>query len=121
MAEFLRGVDVLVDMLPSSEENKGFIGREELGLMKVRCRSSILSRSALSLTECRLPRAHALQDTAILINVGRGDTIDQEALVEALRNSLEDGEGSAGSKRVGDSEVEMKEEGRLRIWGAALE
>ncbi|WP_193105665.1 NAD(P)-dependent oxidoreductase [Brachybacterium sp. FME24] len=50
-------VDVLIDILPASEQTAGAVGREVLA---------------------------ALPDHAILINVGRGTTVDQVALREAL-------------------------------------
>ncbi|MFC7456100.1 NAD(P)-dependent oxidoreductase [Brachybacterium sp. GCM10030267] len=50
-------VDVLIDILPSTEQTAGAIGREVLA---------------------------ALPDHAVLINVGRGTTVDQAALREAL-------------------------------------
>jgi phosphoglycerate dehydrogenase-like enzyme len=62
----LPGTDVLIDILPASETTAGAVGREVLA---------------------------ALPDHAILINVGRGATVDQSALLEAL----EEGRlGSAG-------------------------
>ena len=50
-----------------------------------------------------------MQDDAIFINVGRGETVDQDALQEALENSL-----AAQGPTTGKS-------GTLRILGAALE
>ncbi|HEX7352220.1 NAD(P)-dependent oxidoreductase [Brachybacterium sp.] len=59
-------VDVLIDILPATEQTTGAVGREVLA---------------------------ALPDHAILINVGRGATVDQDA----LRQALEAGTlGSAG-------------------------
>ncbi|KAK4056191.1 hypothetical protein OIO90_002632 [Microbotryomycetes sp. JL221] len=54
---FLKACDVVVNMLPSAPENVGFFGREQFRAMK---------------------------DSSLFINVGRGDTVDQAALVEAL-------------------------------------
>jgi phosphoglycerate dehydrogenase-like enzyme len=53
----LPDVDVLINILPASEQTAGAVGREELA---------------------------ALPDHAILVNVGRGTTVDQVALREAL-------------------------------------
>ncbi|GAA1309010.1 NAD(P)-dependent oxidoreductase [Brachybacterium tyrofermentans] len=50
-------VDVLIDILPASEQTAGAVGREALA---------------------------ALPDHAIFVNVGRGATVDQTALREAL-------------------------------------
>ena len=50
-------VDVLIDILPATEETAGAVGREVLA---------------------------ALPDHAIVLNVGRGTTVDQAALREAL-------------------------------------
>jgi D-2-hydroxyacid dehydrogenase (NADP+) len=59
-------VDFLVLLVPSTSETHCMIGREELSLMK---------------------------DTAYLINVSRGDVIDQDALVEALKEKRIAGAG----------------------------
>ncbi|ORY80722.1 hypothetical protein BCR35DRAFT_352483 [Leucosporidium creatinivorum] len=80
---FLQECDVVVNMLPSSEGNRGFVGKEEFGVMK---------------------------DTALFINPGRGDTIDQEALVSALQASLEATEpptGLGGSLRIAGASLDV--------------
>ena len=55
--EALPEVDVLIDILPATEQTAGIVGREVLA---------------------------ALPDHAVLLNVGRGATVDQVALREAL-------------------------------------
>lgn len=49
------------------------------------------------------------QDSAVFVNAGRGETIDQNALVEALQNSLKATDEPTGAT------------GTLRILGASLE
>ncbi len=57
---FLREVDVLSLHIPLTAENKNFIGKKELAVMK---------------------------KSAIIINTARGEVIDQDALYEALKNN----------------------------------
>ncbi|KAL8276089.1 hypothetical protein RQP46_011504 [Phenoliferia psychrophenolica] len=57
--EFLGECDVVVNMLPISEQTHHFIGKGELCAMK---------------------------DNALLVNAGRGETIDTIALIEALES-----------------------------------
>lgn len=59
-------VDVLIDILPATEATAGAVGREVLA---------------------------ALPDHALLVNVGRGATVDQEALREALEAGTLGGAG----------------------------
>lgn len=59
-------VDVLIDILPATEQTAGVVGREVLA---------------------------ALPDHAVLINVGRGATVDQVALREALEAGTLGGAG----------------------------
>lgn len=56
--DVLEGADFLVLTLPGTEETRGLMGREELARMK---------------------------ETAVLVNVGRGELVDEEALARALR------------------------------------
>ena len=58
ISEFTAGVDVLVIVLPSTSQTRGLYGRELLAMMKPQ---------------------------ALLINVGRGAIIDDDALVEVLK------------------------------------
>ena len=79
---FLQECDILVNLLPSAPENVNYLGRDEIMAMK---------------------------DTALLINVGRGDTIDQDgALLEALRAGLDGStpSGASGTLRIGGAAVE---------------
>ncbi|KAM0792727.1 hypothetical protein ACM66B_002505 [Microbotryomycetes sp. NB124-2] len=80
---FLRECDILVNLLPSAPENVNFVDRRRLELMK---------------------------NSSFLINVGRGDTIDQDALVEALR---------AGAEH--DYALAEADTAELRLAGAALD
>lgn len=56
--DVLEGADFLVLTLPGTEETRGLMGRDELARMK---------------------------ETAVLVNVGRGELVDEEALARALR------------------------------------
>lgn len=78
---FLASCDVVVNTLPSCAANCGLVGEEELRAMK---------------------------GDALLINIGRGDTVDTFKLVEALLARPAEGE-------------ELDARGSLRIGGAALE
>ncbi|GJN89358.1 hypothetical protein Rhopal_002338-T1 [Rhodotorula paludigena] len=80
--EFLARCDVLVNVLPDSTATRGFIGREELKAMK---------------------------GNAIYVNVGRGTTTDQEALIEALQMQKEEGEedSAPGSLRIGAAALDV--------------
>lgn len=80
-AEFFAQVDVVLVSLPSSPATFHFIGEKAL---------------------------KALKGNAIVVNIGRGDTVDQERLVEALGASALDGEAEDAT-------------GSLRIAGASLE
>jgi phosphoglycerate dehydrogenase-like enzyme len=64
--EILRASDFLTVTLPMTAHTRGFIGRDEIGLM----------------------RPHAY-----IVNVGRGEVIDQSALIEALREKRIGGAG----------------------------
>lgn len=79
--EFLAQCDVVVNVLPDSTATRGFIGREELKAMK---------------------------GNAIYVNVGRGTTTDQEALIKALQSQKEDREedSASGSLRIGAAALE---------------
>lgn len=62
----LRESDVLMIATPLSQQTRGLIGREQLALMK---------------------------PTAVIINVGRGKIIDEDALIEAVENGRLAGAG----------------------------
>jgi phosphoglycerate dehydrogenase-like enzyme len=57
--ELLPGADVVVITLPLTEETRGLVSRERIAAMK---------------------------DGAIVVNVGRGGVVDEDALVDALRS-----------------------------------
>ncbi|MFD2368717.1 2-hydroxyacid dehydrogenase [Brevibacillus sp. GCM10020057] len=66
LEELLRQSDFVVLMIPLSEETTHFMGREQFALMK---------------------------ESAIFINTSRGKTVDEEALIEALREGRIRGAG----------------------------
>ena len=78
---FFSACDVVVNTLPDSEHTRGFIGEEELEAMK---------------------------GDAIYVNIGRGTTTNQEALVKALQAKPKDGEeeGATGTLRIGGASLE---------------
>jgi phosphoglycerate dehydrogenase-like enzyme len=59
LAEFLGSVDAVVVSVPLTEETRGIIGKDALA---------------------------AMRPGAVLVNVGRGPTVDEEALYDALKN-----------------------------------
>ncbi|POY75847.1 hypothetical protein BMF94_0929 [Rhodotorula taiwanensis] len=81
LLSFFSTCDIVVNTLPDSEHTRGFVGEEELKAMK--------------------------GDT-IYVNIGRGTTTNQEALVKALQ------------AKKGDDEEESAT-GTLRIGGASLD
>ncbi|UCD36831.1 MAG: D-2-hydroxyacid dehydrogenase [Fidelibacterota bacterium] len=60
LADFLAGSDYLVNILPSTPATRGFLSGEVL---------------------------KACRDTAVFINIGRGDVIDEASLVKAVQHS----------------------------------
>ena len=78
---FFSACDVVVNTLPDSEHTRGFIGEAELEAMK---------------------------GDAIYVNIGRGTTTNQEALVKALQAKPKDGEeeGATGTLRIGGASLE---------------
>ncbi|GAA5899574.1 hypothetical protein JCM8208_000595 [Rhodotorula glutinis] len=80
--DFFAACDIVVNTLPDSEATRGFVGREELKAMK---------------------------GDAIYVNIGRGTTTDQEALVEALEAKAGDGEdeGATGTLRIGGASLDV--------------
>ncbi|GAA5992146.1 hypothetical protein JCM10908_001787 [Rhodotorula pacifica] len=79
---FLSVCDIVVNTLPDNEHTRGFIGEEELKAMK---------------------------GDAIYVNIGRGTTTDQEALVKALQAKKGDGEdeGATGTLRIGGASLDV--------------
>jgi phosphoglycerate dehydrogenase-like enzyme len=59
LAEFLGSIDAVVVSMPLTEETRGIIGKDALA---------------------------AMRPGAVLVNVGRGPTVDEEALYDALKN-----------------------------------
>ncbi|KAI5477777.1 D-isomer specific 2-hydroxyacid dehydrogenase [Pseudohyphozyma bogoriensis] len=82
--EFASKCDVVVVTLPSAPENKKFINEEFFKAMK---------------------------GDALFVNIGRGDTVDQEKLVEALQAKPAEGEllGATGSLRIGGASLDVTE------------
>ncbi|KAI5477778.1 D-isomer specific 2-hydroxyacid dehydrogenase [Pseudohyphozyma bogoriensis] len=80
--EFASRADVVIDTLPSSAENVDFINEEFLKAMK---------------------------GDALFVNIGRGDTVDQEKLVEALQATRGEGEleGATGTLRIGGASLDV--------------
>ncbi|GAA6010595.1 hypothetical protein JCM10207_007754 [Rhodosporidiobolus poonsookiae] len=76
---FLSASDVVVNMMPASSSTYRFIGRDELVAMK---------------------------DNALFVNAGRGTTVDQEALVEALSLKLPR-TGKPGSLAIGGAALDV--------------
>lgn len=85
LQEFYATADVVVNSLPSTDETRGFVGEEAFRAMK---------------------------DDAVFVNIGRGDTVDQEVMIRALEAGLQ----SADNK----TETEGKK-GNLRIAAASLD
>jgi phosphoglycerate dehydrogenase-like enzyme len=82
LAEFYATADVVVNSLPATEETKGFVGEEAFRVMK---------------------------DDALFVNIGRGDTVDQETMIRALEAGLQEPTASNNGK------------GNLRIGAASLD
>ncbi|KAK4057480.1 hypothetical protein OIO90_001549 [Microbotryomycetes sp. JL221] len=82
--EFFSRADVVVNTLPDSPQTRDFVGRDQLKAMK---------------------------GNAVLCNIGRGTTIDQQALVEALqaKRSEDEAEDATGSLRVGGASLDVTE------------
>jgi phosphoglycerate dehydrogenase-like enzyme len=78
---FFSACDVVVNTLPDSEATRGFVGEKELKAMK---------------------------GDAIFVNIGRGTTVVQEKLVEALKGVQAEGEeeGARGTLRIGGASLE---------------
>lgn len=78
---FFSACDVVVSTLPDSEATRGFVGEKELRAMK---------------------------GDAIFVNIGRGTTVVQDKLIEALKGVQAEGEeeGATGSLRIGGASLE---------------
>ncbi|SCZ92444.1 BZ3500_MvSof-1268-A1-R1_Chr5-2g07862 [Microbotryum saponariae] len=79
----LNRADIVLNLLPSSADTRGIMGRNEFEQMK---------------------------DYAIYLNLGRGDTNDQDALAEALKASLEAEDepmGQTGSLRIAGASIDV--------------
>ncbi|SCV72488.1 BQ2448_4025 [Microbotryum intermedium] len=79
----LNRADIVLNLLPSSADTRGIIGRTEFEQMK---------------------------DDAVYLNLGRGDTNDQDALAEALKASLEaedEPTGKTGSLRIAGASIDV--------------
>lgn len=84
LAEFYATADVVVNSLPATDETRGFVGEDAFRRMK---------------------------DDAVFVNIGRGDTVDQETMIRALEAGLQ--EPATG--------VEKSGKGNLRIGAASLD
>lgn len=71
-----------MNSLPATDETRGFVGEEAFRRMK---------------------------DDAVFVNIGRGDTVDQETMIRALEAGLQESTASDGKK------------GNLRIGAASLD
>ncbi|KAK4052728.1 hypothetical protein OIV83_002015 [Microbotryomycetes sp. JL201] len=80
--EFCARADIIVNTLPESESTRYFFGK---------------------------PQFEAMKGDAILINIGRGTTVDQEALVKALQaqRSEEEPEDATGTLRIGGTSLDV--------------
>ncbi|GAA6060938.1 hypothetical protein JCM10212_003846 [Sporobolomyces blumeae] len=81
---FFSACDVVVNTLPDSEHTKKFVGRDELRAMK---------------------------GDAVYVNIGRGTTTDQDALVEALEAEAgpDEKEDATGTLRIGGASLDVTE------------
>ncbi|KAM0786820.1 hypothetical protein ACM66B_002251 [Microbotryomycetes sp. NB124-2] len=80
--EFCARADIVVNTLPESESTRGFFSKVHFKAMK---------------------------GNAVLVNIGRGTTVDQEALVEALqaKQGEDESEDATGSLRVGGASLDV--------------
>jgi phosphoglycerate dehydrogenase-like enzyme len=88
LAEFYATADVVVNSLPSTEETKGFVAEQAFRDMR---------------------------DDAVFVNIGRGDTVDQEIMTQALEAGLQ------SSSLSDDKSATTKPNGNLRISAASLD
>ncbi|GAA5909971.1 hypothetical protein JCM6882_008415 [Rhodosporidiobolus microsporus] len=82
--QFFADCDVVINTLPDSEATRGFVGEEEFKAMK---------------------------GDGVYVNIGRGTTTDQEALVKALQAKPAEGEAedATGSLRIGGASLDVTE------------
>ena len=87
LAAFYANADVVVNSLPATDETRGFVDEGAFRRMK---------------------------DDAVFVNIGRGDTVDQETMIRALE---------AGLHAPGDADTvtEKPDKGNLRIGAASLD
>lgn len=85
LAEFYATADVVVNSLPSTEETKGFVGEQAFRDMR---------------------------DDAVFVNIGRGDTVNQDVMIQALE---------AGLQSSSNADVTSKPNGNLQINAASLD
>ncbi|KAJ9113874.1 hypothetical protein QFC19_000067 [Naganishia cerealis] len=88
LAEFYGAADVLVNSLPSTEETRGFVAEQAFRDMR---------------------------DDAVFVNIGRGDTVDQDVMIQALEAGLKFSTGS------GSDDGKPSDKGNLRISAASLD
>ncbi|KAJ9117000.1 hypothetical protein QFC22_004658 [Naganishia vaughanmartiniae] len=86
LAEFYATADVVVNSLPSTDETKGFVGDRAFRDMR---------------------------DDGVFVNIGRGDTVDQDVMIQALEAGLQASSSSA--------EAKGKPNGNLQISAASLD
>ncbi|GAA5877694.1 hypothetical protein JCM8547_003800 [Rhodosporidiobolus lusitaniae] len=82
--DFFGACDVVINTLPDSVRTRGCMGVEELSAMK---------------------------GDSVYVNIGRGTTTDQEALVEALSAQPQEGEAedAVGTLRIGGASLDVTE------------
>ncbi|GAA5880407.1 hypothetical protein JCM16303_003932 [Sporobolomyces ruberrimus] len=80
--EFFFSCDVVINTLPDSEQTRGFVGKEQFKAMK---------------------------GDGVYVNIGRGTTTDQEALVEALKaeKGKDEEEDATGTLRIGGASLDV--------------
>lgn len=87
LREFYATADVVVNSLPSTDETRRFVGEEAF---------------------------RAMRDDAVFVNIGRGDTVDQEIMIRALEAGLQ-------SASADDNRQPEGKQGNLCIAAASLD
>lgn len=90
LREFYATADVVVNSLPSTDETRRFVGEEAF---------------------------RAMRDDAVFVNIGRGDTVDQEIMIRALEAGLQSASASADD----DNREPEGKQGNLCIAAASLD